>query len=148
MAMLGGKRDEPANVTRLKAQEFHTVLAREARFSGKLTFEGVVRIDGKFDGEVFTDDLLVIGSGAEVKANLNVGSAEISGTVEGEIRASTSVELKAPARVKGTIITPALVVERGVTFDGHCQMSTVAGSEKASARPASVPPPVPDKSGT
>jgi cytoskeletal protein CcmA (bactofilin family) len=140
MAMLGGKRDEPANVTRLKAQEFHTVLAREARFSGKLTFEGVVRIDGKFDGEVFTDDLLVIGSGAEVKANLNVGSAEISGLVEGEIRATTSVELKAPAKVKGTIITPALVVERGVTFDGTCQMSGQGGGDKPSMRPA---PPLP-----
>ena len=103
-------------------------------FSGKLTFEGVVRIDGKFEGEIFTEDLLLVGPGAEVKATLNVGSVVINGSVEGDVVAKASVEIKAPGRLRGNIVTPTLVIEKGVTFDGTCKMSQT---------PAKAPPPSP-----
>ncbi len=59
MAVLGGKREE-SNVSqpRINPADAHTILGREAKFSGKLTFEGAVRIDGKFEGEIFTEDLV------------------------------------------------------------------------------------------
>ena len=123
MAVLSGKREE-STVSRINPADAHTILGREAKFSGKLTFEGAVRIDGKFEGEIFTDDLLLVGPGAEVKATLNVGSVVINGTVEGDVVAKSSVEIKAPGRLKGNIRTPTLVIEKGVTFDGSCQMSS------------------------
>ena len=43
--------------------EITTLLGRGATFDGKLTFEGTVRIDGRFKGEVFSEDVLVIGEG-------------------------------------------------------------------------------------
>lgn len=140
MAMLGGKREDPANVSRINPADAHTILGREASFSGKLTFEGAVRIDGKFEGEIFTDDLLLIGPGAEVRAKLNVGSVVINGSVEGDIHAKASVEIKAPGKLRGNIVTPTLVIEKGVVFDGSCKMSRDSGSNKAS-----TPPPPPPK---
>src|SRR5688500_4850274 len=110
------------------------ILGREAKFSGKLTFEGAVRIDGKFEGEIFTEDLLLIGPGAEVKAKLNVGSVVINGMVEGDVIAKSSVEIKAPGKLRGNIVTPTLVIEKGVSFDGSCKMS---GEDK---KPPSPPP--------
>ena len=50
------------------AGEITTLLGRGATFEGKLTFEGTVRIDGRFKGEVFSEDTLVIGEGAIVEA--------------------------------------------------------------------------------
>ena len=47
--------------------EITTLLGRGAAFEGKLTFDGTVRIDGRFKGEVFSDDVLVIGEGAHVE---------------------------------------------------------------------------------
>lgn len=140
MAMLGGKREEPANVSRINPADAHTILGREASFSGKLTFEGAVRIDGKFEGEIFTDDLLLIGPGAEVKAKLNVGSVVINGSVEGDIHAKASVEIKAPGKLRGNITTPTLVIEKGVVFDGSCQMSRES-QPSGGAKPAKPPPP-------
>jgi cytoskeletal protein CcmA (bactofilin family) len=137
MAMLGGKREAPANVSRLNPADADTILGPDAQFSGKLTFEGVVRIDGKFEGEIFTEDLLVISAKANVRATLNVGSIIINGTVEGDIHAKVSVELQAPAKVRGNIVTPSLVIEKGVMFDG---------SSKMTKDPRSVPPPPPPKS--
>ena len=69
------------------AGEITTLLGRGATFEGKLTFEGTVRIDGRFKGEVFTDDTLVIGEGAVVEAQLDVGEVIVQGTVIGNITA-------------------------------------------------------------
>ncbi|MCK6547659.1 polymer-forming cytoskeletal protein [Myxococcota bacterium] len=128
-----GKREEGGAVARLNPADAHTILGREAKFSGKLTFEGAVRIDGRFEGEIFTEDLLLIGPGAEVKATLNVGTVIITGTVEGDIVAKSLVEIKAPGRLRGNITTPNLIIEKGVTFDGTCRMSDANGSR-------SIPP--------
>lgn len=146
MAMLGAKRDDippqPSAPTRVNAADAHTILGREARFSGKLTFEGAVRIDGVFEGEIFTKDLLLVGPGAEVRAKLEVGSVIINGSVEGDVIARSSVEIKAPGRLKGNVTTPSLIVEKGVIFDGSCKMSSDA---RPQVPPTAPPPPAPEK---
>jgi cytoskeletal protein CcmA (bactofilin family) len=108
--------------------DVNTLVGRGSHFEGKMTFEGVVRIDGSFSGEIVSDDTLIIGEGAEVRAELDVASVVIYGVVYGNIRASICVELHPPAHLVGNIVTPALVVERGAAFDGNCRMA-VAGWE-------------------
>jgi cytoskeletal protein CcmA (bactofilin family) len=120
MGMLG-KREETG--PRLNAADAHTILGREAKFHGKLVFEGAVRIDGRFEGEIRTEDLLLIGPGAEVKGTLHVGTVVINGLVEGEIVAKAAIELRAPGRLRGSVTTPALVIEKGSTFDGTSRMA-------------------------
>nr|WP_275439088.1 polymer-forming cytoskeletal protein [Archangium violaceum] len=107
--------------------EVHTLLGKGSEFEGKLTFEGQVRIDGKFNGQIFTKDVLVIGDGARVQAEINAGTVIINGTVEGNVRATQLVELHAPARVKGNVETPALTMDRGVIFEGTSKMENLGG---------------------
>jgi cytoskeletal protein CcmA (bactofilin family) len=119
------------------SSEVTTLLGRGSEFEGKLSFEGTVRIDGKLAGEIFTDDVLIIGEGAEVSAEINVGAIVIEGTVHGNIHAKRSVEIRTPGRVRGNITTPSLFVEKGVIFDGQCQMEP-NGSSTGKARPSSA----------
>jgi cytoskeletal protein CcmA (bactofilin family) len=91
-------------------------------FEGKLSFQGQVRFDGTFTGEITTDDLLIIGETAKVSADITCGSVVINGEVNGKIKARDSVELKGHARVKADIVTPSLVMDKGVVFDGYCNM--------------------------
>src|SRR5689334_17468356 len=90
--------------------EIHTLLGRGTSFEGKLTFEGTVRIDGVLIGEIFSEDILVVGEGAQVKAKIEVGTLIVEGNIEGNIRAGKLVELHAPARVRGNIETPQLFI--------------------------------------
>jgi cytoskeletal protein CcmA (bactofilin family) len=118
------------------AAEVTTLLGRGSEFEGKLSFEGTVRVDGKLSGEIFTDDVLIIGEGAEVSAEINVGAIIIQGTVHGNIHAKRSVEIHTPGRVRGNISTPSLCIDKGVIFDGQCQMEpngagTGTGTTKA-----------------
>ena len=131
--------------------EITTLLGRGSEFEGKLTFEGTVRIDGKLSGEIFSEDVLVVGEGAEVFAEISVGIVIVEGNVNGNIRAKRAVELHAPARVKGNIETPSLYIDKGVTFEGFSKMEnigptttnvpkTLQGLAEAAAKGGSVPP--------
>jgi cytoskeletal protein CcmA (bactofilin family) len=99
-----------------------TLLGKGSEFEGKLSFEGTVRVDGKLTGEIFTDDVLIVGEGAELNAEVTVGAIVVQGIVRGNITAKRSVEIHSPGKVRGNINTPSLFIEKGVFFDGNCQM--------------------------
>ena len=131
----------PSNVAPLptasRSPELNALLGKGSQFEGKLLFEGSVRIDGKFSGEIVSTDTLIIGEGADVKGEIAVGTLVIVGDYNGNAKASKSVELRAPAKVRGTLTTASIVIERGVFFEGNCKMDT------SSAGPLSqiTPPP-------
>jgi len=127
------------------AGEITTLLGRGATFEGKLTFEGTVRIDGRFKGEVFTDDVLVIGDGAIVEAQIDVGEVIIQGTVIGNVTAKRSIEIHAPGRVKGDLHTPSLQIDKGVMFEGRSFMEQSVQSRPATAQPQAAAKPQPVK---
>ncbi len=104
--------------------DINALLGKGSEFEGKLTFEGTVRIDGRFTGEIFSDGHLVIGDGAQVQAEIRVANVTVYGAVTGNIHAAESVELHAPATLRGNIISPALHIDKGVFFEGACQMSS------------------------
>lgn len=101
-------------------------LGEGTSFAGNLTFEGTVRIDGKLEGEIFTNDILVVGEGAVVHADIHAGTIVIGGTVRGNVTAGGKVELHGGARLYGNIRTPRLSIAEGVVFEGSCSMGKAA----------------------
>lgn len=99
-----------------------TILGPGSEFNGKLNFEGTVRIDGSFTGEIFTNDTLLVGENAKVNANIACGTIIVSGEVNGNIEAKVAVEFHKPARIKGDVTTPSLSFEKGVFFSGTSKM--------------------------
>jgi len=104
--------------------EINALLGAGTEYEGKLTFQGRVRIDGTFRGEIFSDDMLILGDGAEVHASVDVGTLIVrGGELWGDVTARQLVELHAPAKVHGDIHTPQLFVDKGVVFEGRCTMT-------------------------
>src|SRR6266852_1069447 len=104
----------------------NAMLGAGSVFEGKLHFEGQVRIDGTFTGEITTTDLLVIGEGAKVSATINCGSVEIRGDITGNVNASESIVLRATAHVEADIYAPSLVIDKGAIFQGNTRMTAGA----------------------
>jgi cytoskeletal protein CcmA (bactofilin family) len=123
------KKDDLPVLGRDGSANINALLGKGSEFEGKLTFEGTVRIDGRFAGEIFSEETLVVGEGAKLKAEVNVGSLVLYGELVGNVRASHTVELHAPARLIGNIATPALMIESGVIFEGNSKMENI-GAEK------------------
>ena len=136
MAMLQEVAGAPAGQN---PQQLNALLGKGSSFEGKLLFEGNVRIDGKFTGEIISTDTLIIGEGAEVKGEIQVGTLVIVGDYNGNAKAIKSIELRAPAKVRGALTTASIVIEKGVFFDGTCKMDT-GGSTPPPAAAHSEPP--------
>ena len=138
MAML--KRDELTSVP-AAAGDLNALLGRGSEFEGKLTFEGTVRIDGKFTGTIVTNDVLVVGEVAKIQAEVSCGTIIVHGEINGNVKAKNAVELHHPARMKGNIETPSLMIEKGVAFEGQCKMDVTTPPEKS--KPVATPAPQP-----
>ena len=104
------------------SQDLQAQLGQGSRIEGRLEFEGSVRIDGQVEGEIHSQDTVVIGETAVVNAQIQANSIVILGRVNGDLNARKRVELKAPANLVGNINTPSLVINEGVVFEGHCTM--------------------------
>lgn len=118
--------------------ELQALLGEGAEFEGKLVFEGRVRIDGRFKGTVASEDVLIVGPAAEVRAEIDVGTLIVrGGSVWGEVRARRLVEIYAPAHVYANIRAPQLFLDKGATFEGRCTMPVDA--------PATAPAQPPDR---
>ncbi len=101
-----------------------TNLTSDADIKGTIKFGEAMRIDGRFDGELITDNgELIVGKTGDVKANVKVRSAVIEGRVEGNIKASDKVEFKQKAQLMGDLQAKALVIEEGVVFVGKCNVN-------------------------
>jgi cytoskeletal protein CcmA (bactofilin family) len=105
-----------------KSDKEITFLGKDTEFEGSLRFEGTLRIDGSLQGEINSPGNLIIGEYALVKANIHVSYIVISGEVHGDIVADQRVDLRAPAKVFGNIVAPAVVMDAGVIFEGHTRM--------------------------
>ena len=139
MAML--KRDDITS-TPAASSDLNALLGRGSEFEGKLTFEGTVRIDGKFTGTIVSGDVLVVGEGAKISAEISCGTIIVHGEVSGNIRAKNAVELHHPAKMRGNIESPSLMVEKGVIFEGQSKMENLAadrGAGKQGGLPAATP---------
>ena len=95
------------------------ILDQGASFKGVLSFEGTVRVAGKFEGEILSKNgTLIVESSGQVKARVKVCRLVLQGFLEGEIEALEQVKMHPPARFVGTVQSPSLQVDEGVVFEG------------------------------
>ena len=92
--------------------------------TGEANFKGMLRIDGRFSGQISSEKgTLIVSAGGQVEADIEVAVAMINGVVKGDIIASQRIEFGRSAQVTGNIHTPARVIEQGAVFEGSCHMS-------------------------
>ena len=98
-------------------------LGSDALFKGTLSFEGTVRIDGKFEGTVQTKDTLVIGVTGDMLADIDVGVLVCKGKLKGTVVASKKIEMHPASKITGNVKTPAVSIELGAVLDGQLNMT-------------------------
>ena len=81
-------------------------------------------IEGKFQGEIRTDDQVVIGPTGKVKTDITARKVTVSGTIIGNISASEEVNLLATGKILGNITTPKINVEPGVITSGKVTITS------------------------
>ncbi len=113
----------------VKGNDLSAFIDEASEIEGKYTFSGTVMINGKFKGEIVSNDTLIVGEKGVINATIRAGTVLISGEVVGNVLATERVELRGTARVFGDVEAPVIVVEEGVLFEGHCRMTQSRSSD-------------------
>lgn len=122
-----------------------TTIGPAAAFSGELTSDEDLTIEGQFDGQMLVRNAAVtIAASAHVTADIRGARVLVRGTVKGSIVASERIELASGARVDGSLSANQVVIADGARFNGHVDMDrrTIAArvSQYKAAKSADMAP--------
>ena len=105
----------------------NSVIGPGSIFEGKFYIAGSLRIEGKFEGEIKTEESLYVGDTGKVKTNIGAKSVTVSGTMIGNIKAENEVRLEESGKLLGDIHSPVLYIQPGVVAKGNI---TITGGQK------------------
>jgi len=95
------------------------LLGKGARYSGEMSFEGRVRVDGTFTGRIFTEDVLEVGEGGVVDGQVDAATLIVAGLAKGDVRARDRLVLQPTGRLEGRVDARVLEVRPGGQIDAH-----------------------------
>lgn len=93
------------------------LLGKGAHYSGDLTFEGRVRVDGHFTGRIFTHDTLEIGASGTVEGDIDAAVLIVAGTARGGVKVHERLVLQPGGALFGTVDAVALESHPGARID-------------------------------
>ena len=109
----------------LEEEGYQMYLGQGCRLTGILKVQGMMRIDGFVEGEVFGSDLIQVGKEGTIEATVRAKHIVAQGPLRGDIAAQEKVELLAPAKVEGSIDSPVFLLEAGVLVNGTLKMTSM-----------------------
>jgi cytoskeletal protein CcmA (bactofilin family) len=119
------------------------IIGLGTQINGDVKSNSDIRVDGSLTGKLITKGKVVIGESGRVNGEINCKNSDVEGSIEGKIKVTELLSLKAKARIKGDIIAGKLAIEPGCQFSGNCDMNaggqtneeTIIQSDKGGAKP-------------
>jgi cytoskeletal protein CcmA (bactofilin family) len=108
--------------TMKEPQHIDTLIGVHSVFTGDLLFEGAVRIDGRFEGNIRSDKdgTLIVSEGAFIKGEVSVPNLVLHGDINGNVSASSSLKIGAKGVLNGDVTYKTLSLSEGASMNGHC----------------------------
>ncbi len=100
----------------------NSLIGENSVFEGKFYIAGSLKIDGKFEGEVKTEEELIVGESGKVKTDIYAKRVTVAGTVIGNIDAEEEVKLLSTGKVLGNVTAPKVYIETGVMIKGEVKI--------------------------
>ena len=109
-----------------KYDQTNSVIGEGSIFEGRFYISGSLRVDGKFEGDIRTDEALVVGETGKVKTNISAREVILAGTLIGDIDAKDEVRLTETGRMLGDITAaPIGNISRLVNIPSTCAARVV-----------------------
>lgn len=129
-----GKRSEPAKAVS-ENQHIDTLIGAHSSFKGELAFEGAVRIDGRFEGNIRSvkEGTLIVSQGAEITGEIHVPNLILYGTVKGNVHATRSLRLGETGCINGDVEYRVITLAEGAAVNGRCLRISDKPQQQAAA---------------
>src|ERR1700735_4856790 len=91
-----------------------------ARVRGRIHGEGDLVVEGQVEGDLAIHGELTVAEGGSVTGeSIEAQSVSISGTLEGDVAATSTVRLLTGARVRGNLRGSSVAIDEGARFSGR-----------------------------
>lgn len=116
--MFGGKKKEITIRPGFSINEpISSIIGKDLKIKGDLQFTGKARIDGKVEGNI-RGDCLLLSETARINGNVEVESLICQGKIEGDIQIQNLL-VKTGGIINGSITVEDLLVESGGIINGE-----------------------------
>jgi cytoskeletal protein CcmA (bactofilin family) len=99
-----------------------TIIGPNITIEGDISGSDALTILGVIRGRIQTKEGVVVAASGRVEAEIESSSVEVAGSVQGNIAATSAVELKAGARLVGDVRAPRILIADGASFKGNINM--------------------------
>jgi cytoskeletal protein CcmA (bactofilin family) len=112
------------------------LIAPGTHLKGQVHFDRTTRIAGRIEGSIegAPSTTLILTEEGMIEGDIRGDSIYIEGFVEGEINATTRIQIAPGGRVIGNLTSPSIQVDFGAWFEGECR-----SGKKPDAAPVSPP---------
>jgi len=117
-----------------------TIIGQHASFNGELEFEGAVRIDGRFEGNIRARNgaTLIVSEVAQISGEVDVPNLVLHGTIRGNVRANESLKMTATGKLIGDVEYHVISLSEGASINGRC--NRIDEKQKLQEKSAAKPP--------
>jgi cytoskeletal protein CcmA (bactofilin family) len=106
----------------IQTNKIDTLIGPSTNITGNINATGIIRIDGCYTGDIFSESDVIIGEGASIKGNITAINVSVSGRVDGNIKSNGTLEILSSANVVGDVEVFNFSIDRGAAFNGKCIM--------------------------
>jgi len=116
------KHRDSDTLTNSENQTIDTLIGEHSHFNGELSFEGAVRVDGKFEGNIRStkEGTLIVSEAAQIIGEIDVPNLLLHGTVRGNVRASKSLKIGPTGKLNGDVEYSVVSLAEGAAVNGRC----------------------------
>lgn len=114
-----------------------TVVGKDTLIKGNVVSKGVLRIEGKVEGEIEHAGDVIVGEGGTVTAKVKATRLSLAGNISGDVEVDNRIELAPSARLSGDVKTAELIVAEGAMLNGAVEMKE---QEKTTGKAAESEP--------
>ena len=105
-----------------KIDEIDTVIGPGTKFEGDLKATGIVRIDGMFNGDIYTTGDIIIGDHGETNGTMTSRNMIIAGKTNSKLKCEEKLEIRSTGKVIGDVEVKNIIIEENAVFKGQCIM--------------------------
>ena len=107
----------------LSSEIVETIIGAQTKFKGNVQTDKPIRIDGIFEGDIDSTNLVLISETGIFKGNIKCSEFQLLGKAEGTAECKTLMQFAATGRFDGDIVTASLITVPGSIFNGNCRMT-------------------------
>lgn len=95
-----------------------TYINKSTKVKADIECKDDLRVAGVIEGKIDCDQKVIVNETGQVNGTITSPSADISGTVTGDIKASQKLTIRPKANIKGDIYAKIITIEEGAQVSG------------------------------